>query len=110
MEVLYKLYDQVLKIDYHIATYEIRDLEYVLARLLCSSLLYLSPKIPLLLKHVLENPTRDFVLRSFTRFMIPSQQRQLACSGLQEQFPAAAPIEDDLLIASLELSQINTSK
>lgn len=100
----YKLYDLVLKTDHHNM---IKILEKELSYMLCNALLHYSPIMPLLKKHVLENPTMDCVLRSF---MVSSQKAQVALSGLQVQFPYAAPIQDELLEECLKISQNNVLK
>ncbi len=110
-EVVFKLYSLVLKQDYQNAIFHVRYLESMLIQVVGSALIDSSTRIPLLRKLVTENPTLDYVLKSFTRVLIPRHQRVVApgsCKG--EQWSAPGSVQDQVLAMCLQMSQVNTSK
>lgn len=110
VETLYKLYGLILKTEYQKAIFQMRYLESVLIQVLGSALIDSSTRIPLLRKQVLGNPTLEYVLKSFTRVMIPHGKRIVAPSGPREHLSVPANIQDQILAMCLQMSQVNTSK
>jgi len=110
VSILYKLYSIVLEKDYLDASFHWRYLESVVVQVLGSALIDSCTRVPLLKEHVLENPTLDYVLKSFTRVMIPQGEKVVAPLHPFRPFPVPADVQNLMLAHSLQMSQVNTSK
>ena len=83
----------------------------MLIQVVGSALIDSSTRIPILRKLVVENPTLDYVLKSFTRVPIPKYQRVVApVAPKGEQWAVPKDVQDQVLAMCLQMSQVNTSK
>ena len=110
VQILYKLYRLTLKVDYKHTVFQLRYLESVLIQVIGSGLIDSSTRIPLLRQLVLDNSTLDYVLKSFTRILIPHRKEIIAPKGPAEQFPVPTNVHSQVLAMCLQMSQVNTSK
>ena len=110
-EIVYRLYTLILKLDYKDAVFHIRYLESLLIQVVGSALIDSSTRLPLLRKLITDNPTLDYVLKSFTRVVIPRHQRVVAPLGPKgEKWAVPTSVQDQVLAMCLQMSQVNTSK
>ena len=102
LDVLYNLYGLVLRTDYEKAVFFIRILESVAILAMNRVIVHRS--------FLMRDTTVDYTLQSFTRVLIPQHQKIVAPSGPFEQISVSQTMQDEILINSLEMSLINTSK
>ena len=110
VRTLFKLYSLILQMDYQEASFQIRYLESVLIQVIGSTLIDSSTRFPILRQLVLDNPTLEYTLKSFTRVLIPHRQRIEAPKGPTEQFSVPQEVQNQVLARCLQMSQVNTSK
>ncbi len=110
VQALYKLYGMIVQKEYKDNIFQIRYLESVLIQVLGSALIDSSTRIPLLRQLVLENPTLDYTLSSFTRIAVRYSERIVAPSGPREHVMIPQNVQDEVLSMCLQMSQVNTSK
>ena len=96
VQILYKLYRLTLKVDYKHTVFQLRYLENVLIEVIGRVLIYPCTRIPLLRQLVLDYSTLDYVLKSFTRILIP--------------FPTPTKVHSQMLALCLQRSLVNTLK
>ena len=112
VEVFFKLYGLVLKEPYRDTIFLIRHLESTLVGLASDVVLYNGSKIPALKKHVvLENPTLDYILKSFMRVRLRRYQKMVAPGPPKSDWVQVSSLEQDKVLADyLGSSLINISK
>ena len=111
---LFDLYHSALQFDYHLTIFRIRYLECVLTFIIGRILIYPCTMVPVLKQSVLENPTLEYVCRSFTRVLIPYRGRIVAPRPPNSWSPGTrfvSQLENDrVLKLTLQRSHVNLSK